>query len=1062
MWPAAGPEARRAGARDPVSDPTVQLPSFSDLPEPIREDLWSVERLEHHAEALAASHHTRRRRWGDRRLRPRVWDNGKVLLASYRAIAGAIRDERAITPAAEWLVDNFHLVEEQLREIREDLPAGFYRQLPRLADEPWRGYPRVYALIYDFVAHTDSRFDPDALRRFVAAYQRAQPLAVGELWAVTISLRIVLVENLRRLAEQMVRSRVARERAESLADTLLGGAAEQAGAALQRHEQGPLDIAFAVVLIGRLRDEDPAVTPALAWLDRRLDEQGTTADAIVELEHQRQVAMNSTVRNIITSMRSISAFDWAGFFESVSLVDAALGEYAGYRAMEFATRDRYRHAVEELARGAPASEADVARRAVRCAAAAAAQGASGDAGGAVTARSVVAGAPAAGGPAPAEQAAAAGALAAALATDRRADPGYYLVGGGRAAFERQVRYRLPPWLGARRAFLAHPTAGYLGSLAVVTAAALAAPVWAAQDRGVGWPLLAALAVLALVPASDLAVQLLNAWVMERLGARALPRLTLGPNLPPELRTLVCIPALLTDPGEIEELIGRLEVHFLANPEPELRFALLTDWLDAPSETMPGDAPLLAAARAGIARLNARHGAARQQAPADGANGGATRFFLLHRRRQWSRGENCWLGWERKRGKLEELNRLLRGAGDTTFLDAVADARELGAVRYVLTLDADTRLPRGAACRLVGTMAHPLNRARFDERLRRVVEGYGILQPRVTPTLPSGREGSLYQRITSGPAGIDPYAAAVSDVYQDVFGEGSFTGKGIYDVDAFTAALAGRVPEGTLLSHDLLEGIFARSGLATDIELFEEFPAHFLAAQARQHRWARGDWQLLPWIVGGGRRRGPIPLIGRFKMFDNLRRTLVAPATWLLLAAAWAVPGAAPGVWTGFWLLTIALPGFLPVLYAAVPRRRGISKRSHVRAVGRDLALAAARVGLALATLAWQAWLMTDAMVRTLVRLAATRRKLLEWVTAAQARSGLSLDLGAFYRRMAGGVALAAAAAAAAALGTVARVGAPAAAGGRRRERRCRRPAPCGCGRRRSWCCGRWRRRWRAG
>jgi cyclic beta-1,2-glucan synthetase len=999
-------------------------PSFAGVPEPIREELWGVERLEQHAATLAASQRVRPGRPWDRRLTPRVWQNGRVLLESYRIIAASIREERAMTPAAEWLVDNFHLVEDQLREIREDLPASFYRQLPKLTSGPLRGFPRVYALAHDFVAHRDSRFDEETLRRFVRAYQRVQPLTIGELWAVAISLRVVLVENLRRLAERMVRSRSGREQAEALADRLLGGGRDpEPNAALRRYDEGRLDVAFAVALLGRLRDQDPEVTPALAWLERRLAAQGTTADEVVALEHQRQAAMNATVRNVITSMRLISAFDWAAFFESVSPVDDTLAAHPGYLAAEFATRDRYRHAVEELARGSRHSEIEIATMAVRRAAAA------GTAGGA--AKTAGRDAAAAAGPR--------SALPPGDAAERLADPGYYLIAGGRAAFEREVGYRVRPRLWLRRAFLAWATPGYLGTIAAGTALLLALPLWREAVRGAPPLPLLCLGLLALVPASDLAIQLLNAWVMERYGPRVLPRLELRDGVPPELRTLVVVPTLLTGQAEIEEQIAQLEIHYLANTEDELRFALLSDWTDAAAETVPGDEELLAAARAGIARLNARHG----PAPAGDRRGdrGDPRFLLLHRRRVWSPSEGCWLGWERKRGKLEELNRLLRGARDTTFLfpagkggeggegaDKAANGElplEPGSVRFVLTLDADTRLPREVARRLIGTLAHPLNRPRFDERRGRVVEGYGILQPRITPSLPSTGEGSLFQRIFSGPAGIDPYAAAVSDVYQDLFGEGSFTGKGIYDVDAFSAALTGKVPESTLLSHDLLEGLLARAGLVTDVELLEEFPSHYEAAATRQHRWARGDWQLLPWILGrartpdGGRLRASIPAIGRFKMLDNLRRALSAPAAFLLLVAAWTLPGVAPGLWTGFWLASVAIPDLLHVLYAAVPRRRGISKRSHLRAVAGDSILAATRVVLRVAFLADAAWRMGDAVVRTLGRVYVTRRRLLQWVTAAQAKASLGLEPRVFYRRMAGGLALAAAAAAAVAVRTAA-------------------------------------------
>jgi cyclic beta-1,2-glucan synthetase len=943
-------------------------PSVDPLPdpeEPIRTELFSIERLEQHAESLAAAQPVTadpRRGW---HLLPRLVDNGRVLLASYRAIAEAIREERAITAAAEWLVDNFHIVDDQVRQIREDLPRSFYRELPKLSAGFLEGYPRVFGVAWAFVAHTDSRFEPEALRRFVRAYQRVQPLMIGELWAVPITLRILLVENLRRLAERIVRDRAARQEADVLADRLLGlggWTLADATAALARVEKGRLPTAFAVQLVQRLREQDPDVVPALRWLEERFAAQGTTTEEIVRLEHQRQGAMNVTVRNIITSMRLMSNFDWKEFFESVSPVDEVLRADTDFAALDFPTRDHYRHAIEDLARGSRRSEVEVACR--------------------VVART--------------KQAAAANHPG----HEPWRDPGFHLLSQGRAALEHELGFRVRPGRWLARAYLAAAMPAYAGTVALLTALVLAPPLILAAHAGVGPAGLLLFALLALVPATDLAIALTNLGVVERIGPRPLPKLELRDGVPVELRTLVVMPALLISEAHVEELIAQLEVHYLANPDGELRFALLSDWTDGEAETRADDERLVAAAAEGIAGLNARHG----PAPDDGE-----RFFLFHRARRWNERQGGWIGWERKRGKLHDLNRLLRGATDTAFV-AVGGRPPTppAGLRYVITLDADTRLPVGSARALIGTMAHPLNRARFDPGAGRVVEGYGVLQPRVAPTLPPDRKGSLYQWISAGPCGIDPYASAVSDVYQDLFGQGSYTGKGIYDLDAFEAALAGRVPENALLSHDLFEGIFARAGLVTDITFFEEFPTHYQVAVLRQHRWARGDWQLLPWIVG--QRAAGVPFLGRWKMLDNLRRTLSAPSAVLTLLAAWTLAPLA-AMWTTFILAVIALPALVPVLPQLVPRRRGISKRSHVRGVGADLAMGLAQVALTVTLLAHQACVMADAIVRTLVRLYGTRQRLLEWVTAAQAKPGLGFDLAGFYRRMAAAVGLAVVAAA---------------------------------------------------
>ncbi|MBA3516988.1 MAG: glycosyl transferase, partial [Rhizobiales bacterium] len=930
---------------------------------PVREELFGIERLEQHAESLAAAQPVTKTPAAVLPLPVRLKDNAVVLLAAYRASAAELERGRGVVPAAEWLLDNYHLVEEQIREIHDDLPSGYYRQLPKLAEGPFAGYPRVFGLAWAYVAHTDSHFDPETLRRFVVAYQRVQPLTIGELWAVAITLRIVLVENLRRLADQITAGRAARMEADELADRLLtpdgkhGLIPDEELAALADRPRAEL---FAAQLAKRLRDQDPRTTPALGWLEKQLSLQGTSIEDVVQRAQQRQGASNVTVRNVVTSMRLISDTDWAELFESVSLVDARLRAGSAFAAMDFPTRNLYRGAIEQLARGSALSEIDVAARALDASCASAGQSSS---------------------PASAE---------------RAADPGYYLIAAGRRGLEHEIGFQPPPRLRLSRVSIRLGMGGYIASILIAAVMILALALWALSTFGVGGWWFVFFGAVGFLPAVEVATGLVNRTVTSVFGATTLPGLELAEGVPPSLRTLVVMPTLLTGEAELLEQVERLEVHHLGSIGGDLTFALLLDGLDADSEVEDSDAPLLAGAAAAVGDLNRRYG----PGPA------GDRFLLLYRRRVFNAGEGKWMGWERKRGKLHELNRFLRGATDTTFVSVDGRAPAVPPdVRYVITLDADTRLPRDAARRLIGKMAHPLNRPRFDEAGRRVVDGYGILQPRVTPSLPIGREGSLYQRVFSSPGGMDPYAAAVSDVYQDLFGEGSYTGKGIYDIDAFGAALQGRVPENALLSHDLFEGIFARAGLASDVELFEEFPARYDVAAKRQHRWTRGDWQLLPWIVGAGRARARIPAIGLGKMADNLRRSVLAPLTLAALFICWLMPAPAAIAGTALVLASIAIPAFLPVLFAAPPRRTGIRLRSHFGALAADLRLACWQSALTVTFLPDQALRMGDALIRTLHRLFVTRRNLLEWTTAAQSQISPRPDLGGSYRQMAGGAAL---------------------------------------------------------
>ena len=947
-------------------------PSPWDSERPIREELFSVERLEAHAKSLAVAQGVASRPTRGLPLAARLSDNGAVLLSAYRSIVKAIDDGRQITPAGEWLIDNFHLVERQIRQIGADLPPGYYHQLPKLVTGPFAGYPRVFGMAWAFVAHTDSCFDSDILVSYVNAYQEVQSLTIGELWAVSITLQIVLIENLRRLAQQLTMSRAARHEADRLADRLLGlngFAPEPASVVFAGRGVKPFSEAFAVELVHRLRDQDPRFTPALAWLDERLAKQGLTADSAVREVHRSQGAANVTVRNIVTSLRVIAELDWQVVFERYCLVDDVLASGCAFHDMDFATRNLYRRAVEQLARRSGHDELEITRLAV----------------------------------------------AAAQAPDpscepqdqlRRSDPGYHLLAGGRRDFEGSIGFRgfrdWPARIITRLNFDA-----YAAAIVVVSAIVLAAPLIALARLGLGPAQLTILAVLGAICAIDAGVALVNRGVALFVLPVPLPGLELLSGVPESLRTLVAVPTLLTTPEEIAEQVERLEIHHLASPVGDLHFALLTDWIDADVDRAEGDEELVAVARDAIERLNRRYG----PAPA------GPRFLLLHRRRVWNESERRWIGWERKRGKLHELNRLLRGATDTTFIDVSgASPSPPKDIRYVVTLDSDTKLPRDTVRRLIGKMAHPLNRPRFDADRGAIVEGYAVLQPRVTPSLPNGGEGSLFQRVFSSASGIDPYAAAVSDVYQDLFGEGSYAGKGIYDLDAFEKVLSGRAPDSTLLSHDLFEGTFARAGFASDVEVVDEFPSRYDVSARRHHRWARGDWQLLPWIVGfagkGGQApsvRDELPRIGRWKMIDNLRRTLSAPVCVVALAIGWTLPFEPALVWTTFVLATILLPSLIPVISAIPGRRPGVSLYGHLRALGGDLRLAATLSALNVTFLADQAWLMGDAIARTLWRLFVSRRHLLEWTPAAQTSAAKRLDLQGFAIRMSGAFVLATAA-----------------------------------------------------
>jgi cyclic beta-1,2-glucan synthetase len=901
---------------------------------PLRDELLSIERLEERGLALAASFITdpspRRRA---RNIFPRFDDNARVLRDAYRTLADDVRTGQFVTAAAEWLLDNFHLVTSEIRDIHQNLPRTYYRQLPTLASREHARDTRIYAMAVELVRHSDSRIDRQQLGVFVTSFQRVAPLTIGELWAWPSMLKLALIENLRRLAAETLESRRARLAADGYLARI-----EREPADTARPLPSDLELSSVVQLLHRVREDGPRLSAIQMAIEAQLTVQGTTTEAVIRDEHQRQAADQVSVANAITSLRLCSALDWRQYVESVSLVEHVLQrDPAGaYGRMDFLSRDRQRQAVEELAAPNGDAQVRVALRAVE------------------SARQAVAG----GSPA-----------------DRAAHVGYHLIAEGRRTLEVDVAYRPRFARRVKDLVFAHATLLYLGSIAVMTAALLIGTAAYARHEGTSTRVLTVLLLLLAIPAADIAITLVQRVIAWAIPPRRLPRLDFSDRVPDDARTLVVVPTMLTSTASVEALLEHMEVLALGNLDARIHFAILSDFADADAQDLPGDAPILAAARAGIVELNQRYGPEH-----------ADRFFLFHRTRRWNAREHAWMGWERKRGKIEEVNRLLRGASDTSFTVQVGALDILPLVRYCITLDTDTRLPRDAAKSLVGIIAHPLNRPRFDARVGRVTQGYGILQPRVSVTMASAA-GSLFARTYAGHTGVDPYTTAVSDVYQDLFDEGIFTGKGLYDVDAFVASLEGRVPENALLSHDLFEGLYARTALITDVEVVDDYPSSVLAHARRQHRWVRGDWQILWWLFPfvpspTGLRRNRLPLVSRWKILDNLRRSLTAPATVALLLLGWTVLPGNPLAWTAIGFGAVTLPAGLRLFQLLLGPTRLESAQGFLRTTVEDFQTDVVRVLLQAAFLAHQAYEMLHAITVTLVRLGITQHRLLEWETAA--------------------------------------------------------------------------------
>jgi cellobiose phosphorylase len=944
-FPTEHPPTSAAGTNCPVLSRSIAW----DDPPWLRGDLCTAEHLEGHASEIARAQGAPSQDMLPGPLHARFTAARDRINQAYRILERSAASKREPSPAEEWLLDNSHVVEEQLREIEEDLPAGYLAKLPRLSTGVMAGYPCVYGLCLDYLRHTDARIDLGVLTRYVLAYQSVRSLTIGELWAIPIMLRLGLLLTVGALAASEANSRD-RERADQWAARLLapGQPPSNMSEVLEALDREGIASTpqFLVQLLRRLGEHDAPVGIAVDWIAAQSARLGLSAEELTRRQHLRQAADQLSVGNAITSMRTIGALDWNKFFEHTSAVEAILQRdpAQAYGATDAKSRDRYRHAIEDIARRSTGDECAIAELAIELAEAAHRRDA-GHVG--------------------------------------RTHVGYYLIDAGRAELEARFGYR--PRLRERlsRFVVAHPTACYLGSIGVLSAGLVAAAVLTVKRRSpAGKGLLTALGLVSALPASEIAMTLVNGVVTALLPPRLLPKLDLLRGIPASLRTLVAVPSLLDSEAGIRRLLADLEIRSLANADENLHFALITDFTDHAAAEGPEDARLLALAREGVAELNRRR-----------PGGRPDRYLLLHRRRLENQAQGVWMGWERKRGKLEELNRLLRGDGETTFSVVTASPDLLASFRYVITLDADTQLPRETARKLVATIAHPLNQARIDPKTGRILEGYGVIQPRVG-TEPMSARRSLFSRIMAGPAGIDPYTTAVSDVYQDLFGEGSYVGKAIYDIDAFALALDGRVPENRMLSHDLFEGIYARAALATDIELIDDQPSSYAVVAGRQHRWIRGDWQLLAWlrthvpVSGEGTRRNDLSVVARWKLFDNLRRSLVPPSTIALLLVGWlSTPTVALAATTMVGgVLVTPLFGWLAM---GLTRSRRDGSPSRLSTLGGQVKTNVLQAALRLVFTLDQAMITLDAIGRTLHRLFVSRQQLLEWTTTSQAERLIS-------------------------------------------------------------------------
>ncbi|MGH4050704.1 MAG: GH36-type glycosyl hydrolase domain-containing protein [Clostridium sp.] len=878
------------------------------------------------------------------------------ILKGYENIDKNGEDKKDILPASEWLMDNLYLVEKDYKSIKYNMPQTYYKDLPVIYKGVMKGYPRVYHIAIEIISHTDGRMDEFVIGDFISAYQKNAVLTSGELWAIPIMLRIALIQNISKITEKIVKAQQDKKEAEVVAERLINAFSEgkiTSEVSELSNEKITFNTHFTERLLKLLRDNGIDSKEVYNFIDERLGTQETSSDRVIALEHQIEANLEISMSNSINSIRVIEGLNWKIYFENLSPVESILRQDPSgiYKQMDFKSRDNYRHVIEKISKHTKLPEAYIAKKAIESCT---------------------------------DNENSEGKIRDLENNTYKRHVGYYLIDEGLDELKNKIGYKNTGLQGVKNVIKKNTANFYISTIIIFTllimSLIIVSSLFNDSDKDLWRYVLAVIVIL--VPCSEIAISIFN-WSISVLSIPSfIPKMDFKEKIPEKYSTVVVIPTLLNDCSRVDKLVNDLEIYYLANAQENLFFALLGDFNDSNVQDESGDKAIVDAGLLAIELLNKKYCSKCKN---------KNKFFFLNRYRQFNEKENKWMGYERKRGKLMEFNEFLRGGENTSYNIISAGAQDLQRVKYVITLDADTKLPRDSAKKIIGAMAHPLNNAVINHSKKTVIRGYGLMQPRVGVSILSANK-TLFSKIFSGETGIDIYTTAVSDVYQDLFGEGIFTGKGIYDVDVFNYMLKDEIPDNAVLSHDLLEGSYVRTALVTDVEFIDGYPAYYNSSSMRLHRWTRGDWQLLPWL----KRSSPLSTISKWKIFDNLRRSLLAPSiTMLLILAIGAVLPNGTDKWIIAAFVAILAPVLFGVSEAVVSPAKGISLSGKIQ----NSKMAIEQVFLIFCFIPFQAYMMLDAILRTLYRLTISKKNLLEWQTAEDVEVKLGKRLKDFMQSM---------------------------------------------------------------
>jgi len=879
----------------------------------------------------------------------RVNENFKFIIKTQKILNEHLKKNIPIYPAGEWLLDNFYIIEEIVKNINNELNERKYKNLPCISNGMYKGFARIYVLATEIVAYTDNKIDEETLELCLTSYEKKKTLSMEEMWNLPLFIYIALIENIRAVCEKIYVSQMQKYKVEEMVERLVQKKTADKQEFKPTKENFRIyknsSYPFIEYMSYTLKKYGKNGLPYLNILEEQVNKKGITISEVIRKEHFDIAIQKVSIGNSITSIREISRINFSKLFEEINGVEEILKNDPAnvYDKMDYKTKEYYRNTIKKLSEKTNISEMYIAKKALE--------------------------------------------LSKKAKQEKKMHIGYYLIGRGVQVLKDK--------LGLKNSKRHRKAKKYLISIYAVTII-LTLLLWVYLNAKLNFIIATITSIISIIPISEIYIRILNYILSKIVKPKLLPKLALAEGIPEEYSTMVVVPTILDSKEKVDELFQKLEVYYLANKEENLYFTLLGDCTASKNEKEPFDEEIVEEGIKYAKELNEKY-----------AKEGKEKFYFLYRNRVWNRSEKCYLGWERKRGMLCQFNEFLLTNENKFQANTI---KEKLRIKYVITLDSDTNLILGSAKELIGAMGHILNKPVLDRNKMCIIDGYALVQPRVGVELESSRK-SLFSKIYSGAGGTDSYTNAISDIYQDNFDEGIFTGKGIYDLELFHKVLCNEFPENKVLSHDLLEGSYLRCGLATDILVLDGFPYKYSSYSTRQHRWIRGDWQIAGWLKNiittknGNKKINPINPISKFKILDNLRRSLVPifVAILLMISAFLEILGILNLLVTTISIIALTIPTILDILNYIIFRKNlnpeFISAHKNMVKTISGIKASIIRAFIDISFLPHKAYVALNAIIKTIYRLNISKQNLLEWMTSEEAEKQSENSLLAYCKFM---------------------------------------------------------------